>query len=358
MKIKRPTLIINESIVRENIRKMVERANGWNVNFRPHFKTHHSHEIGRWYREAGVTSITVSSVSMARYFMEDGWKDITIAFPYNSLEWEEINDIAGKISLNILIESVEALDHAKEHLSHPLGYFIEIDSGSNRTGLSANDFEVIRELSTGTTDTLTCRGFLSHAGHTYAARSEKEILQIHNRSLKKVLDIRDSIDSRLMISYGDTPSASIAEDFSMIEEVRPGNLVYYDLAQAQIGSCTETDIGVALACPVVSVHPQKGKMVVYGGAVHLSKDRIEVNGRTLFGRVVHFTDHGWKIADDLLVDRLSQEHGVIEGPSEKIKSYKIGDVIGILPVHSCLTSDLMTAQQTLDGKIITKMTKI
>lgn len=358
MSVKRPALIIHEEIVRRNIGRMVKRAQKWNTVFRPHFKTHHSHEIGRWYREAGVTCITVSSVAMAHYFMEDDWNDITIAFPYNPLEWQEVNEIAEKISLNILIESREALDHAKKHLTSQLGYFIEIDTGSNRTGLTINELDLIRELSSATTDILICRGYLSHAGHTYTARSEEQILEIHKQSLTRVLEIRDNVDKNLMISYGDTPSASVADDFSMIEEVRPGNLVYYDLAQAQIGSCRETDIGVALACPVVSLHPQKGKMVVYGGAVHLSKDRIAVNGHTIFGKVVRFYENGWEIIEELVVDRLSQEHGVIEGPAEKIKSFKIGEVIGILPVHSCLTADLMTAQQTLSGKKITKMPKI
>ena len=81
--IKRPTLLVDEAICRENIRWMAEKAARLGVNFRPHFKTHQSKQMGRWFREEGIKSITVSSVSMAKYFNEDGWDDITIAFPLN-----------------------------------------------------------------------------------------------------------------------------------------------------------------------------------------------------------------------------------------------------------------------------------
>ena len=55
-------------------------------HFRPHFKTHNSAFIGNWFRKLGIHSITVSSVSMAKFFSAYGWRDITIAFPVNPLE--------------------------------------------------------------------------------------------------------------------------------------------------------------------------------------------------------------------------------------------------------------------------------
>jgi len=33
----------------------------------------------------------------------------------------------------------------------------------------------------------------------------------------------------LLISYGDTPSCSIAENFDEVDEIRPGNFVFYDV---------------------------------------------------------------------------------------------------------------------------------
>ena len=79
--IKKPTLLLNANQTRKNIQWMVQKAGAEDIRLRPHFKTHQSAVIGEWFREAGVTAITVSSVDMAAYFADHGWKDITIAFP-------------------------------------------------------------------------------------------------------------------------------------------------------------------------------------------------------------------------------------------------------------------------------------
>ena len=78
--IEKPTLILDPTICRANIQRMAERAKRNNVKFRPHSKTHQSAMVSEWFREVGVDAITVSSVEMATYFAENGWKDITIAF--------------------------------------------------------------------------------------------------------------------------------------------------------------------------------------------------------------------------------------------------------------------------------------
>ena len=67
-----PTLVINRSISSNNLDKMIGVANKNNLVLRPHFKTHQSIEIGKWFKQKGVTSITVSSISMAEYFQMNG----------------------------------------------------------------------------------------------------------------------------------------------------------------------------------------------------------------------------------------------------------------------------------------------
>src|SRR5512140_22273 len=93
--IKKPELLLDESKCRRNIRTMADKARSSKVIFRPHFKTHQSLEIGNWFREEGVNSITVSSVTMANHFARAGWKDITIAFPVNLREEKEIEKLSG-----------------------------------------------------------------------------------------------------------------------------------------------------------------------------------------------------------------------------------------------------------------------
>jgi D-serine deaminase-like pyridoxal phosphate-dependent protein len=137
-----------------------------------------------------------------------------------------------------------------------------------------------------------------------------------------------------------------------VDEFRPGNFVFYDLMQHQIGSCAVSDIAVALACPVVAIHDDRSELVVYGGGVHLSKDRMEEQGRTIYGKLVQKTKEGWgDLISGAYVKSVSQEHGIISVMPEDLVNYQIGDYVLIIPVHSCMTADLMRGYTVLDNSL-------
>ena len=50
---------------------------------------------------------------------------------------------------------------------------------------------------------------------------------------------------------------------------------------------------------------------------------------------------------------LSQEHGVLEMTPEVIESISIGDLLVIIPIHSCITANLHSQFQTMGGDILT-----
>jgi len=65
MNITKPTLILDEAKCKTNSAFMADKARRHNLELRPHFKTHQSLEIGRWFKDAGVKKITASSLDMA-----------------------------------------------------------------------------------------------------------------------------------------------------------------------------------------------------------------------------------------------------------------------------------------------------
>ena len=132
----RPTFVINPDRVRKNIEFMAEKARLAGVRFCPHFKTHQSAEIGNWFREFGVESITVSSVEMAEYFANEGWKKITIAFPVNLRELDKINELSKKIELALLAESSSVINHLNHQLKNKVDLWIKINTGYNRSGIA------------------------------------------------------------------------------------------------------------------------------------------------------------------------------------------------------------------------------
>ncbi|WP_299364325.1 alanine racemase [Winogradskyella sp.] len=360
LNITKPTLIIDKSKCLYNIKNMVSKAKRHQLQFRPHFKTHQSLEIGQWFKDYGVEKIAVSSLTMADYFSKE-WNDITVAFPTNILEIETINSLASKITLNLTVENSESVLYLKKHLTHKVNIFIQIDVGYGRTGIAPYNIDdvnfLLEELDN--SPLMKFVGFLSHSGHTYKCDSEECIKDTHSRSLKVINQLKSNYHSRypnMIVSLGDTPSCSVSEDFSGINEIRPGNFVFYDLMQYQIGSNTIKDIAVAVACPIVAKHKNRSEVVIYGGGVHFSKDRLIENGITIYGKVVEKTKNGWsKILANTFVKSLSQEHGIIKVPIQDFDSYRIGDYVLILPVHSCMTVDLMKNYLTTEGQQISTL---
>ncbi|WP_436514410.1 alanine racemase [Ekhidna sp. To15] len=360
MEIRTPTLLVDKKKCLDNIEKMLKKAQKSNAAIRPHFKTHFSAEIGNWFKSKGVEKCTVSSVSMAQYFAENGWNDITIAFPYNPLEASDISALASKINLNILIVSSESLEHALTNISSKVGFYLKIDVGTHRTGIDPRNEKLIAQLISKATDKMEFKGFLAHAGHTYGCKDFEGIKWIFDGATKALTQLKQKFGG--MISYGDTPSCSIMDDLSFCDEMRPGNFVFYDWMQHNIGSCSAEEIAVCLACPVVAVHEERNEILIYGGGVHLSKDRVTEKDRmgkdqTCFGKMVRLEKVGWNPEIKGNVARLSQEHGVIKLSQDEIAHVKVGDLIGVIPVHSCLTADLQAYYLSTEGEKIEKMTK-
>ena len=361
--IEKPTLVLDEERARRNIERMAAKAFKSGVRFRPHFKTHQSAQIGEWFRECGVGSITVSSLDMADYFARHGWRDITVAFPTNILEIAKINRMAEVTDLGLLVESTETAAFLARHVTSKTDVWIKIDVGSLRTGIPWEKPEKVVAVAAEVerAGLMSFRGLLTHAGHAYGATSAEEIVKVYQETADRMTRVRDHLRGEafeeIEVSVGDTPTCTVMEAFGDVDEIRPGNFVFYDLMQLQLGVCSEEEIAVALACPVVAKHEERSEAIVYGGAVHLSREFIcKAGGAQDFGHVALPTKHGWgPLIRGGYVSSLSQEHGVVRLPEEVLRALRVGDVLMVMPVHSCLTANLMKAYRTLDGQIITAM---
>lgn len=356
----KPTLLLDRLKVEKNIGKMSRKSDSTGVVFRPHFKTHQSLDMGRLFRQWSIDKITVSSLSMAEKFAADGWKDITVAFPVNLLELDIINRLAGKIQLNLLVDHKDAVHLLDGRLNHTVNIFIKIDVGNHRAGIhwqeTSQVMDVVKRVETA--EKLTFMGLLTHAGHTYSAKSVDEIEAIHKDSIARLVAIKEALlnegISDCLISVGDTPTCSLMKDFKGVDEIRPGNFVFYDAMQAELGACTYDEISVAVACPVVSKYPERGEIMLYGGGVHFSKEYI-LNERNekVFGYLAEPSLRGWGgVNKACYLSGLSQEHGILKVPYDVMEEVNLGDVLLIYPIHSCFTANLLRSYTTLEGEVL------
>ncbi|MDY6916200.1 MAG: alanine racemase [Candidatus Cloacimonadota bacterium] len=344
--IKIPSLVLDMKRCISNIEKGIEKAKKHNLLFRPHFKTHQSAEIGKWFKDRGVDKITVSSLKMASYFSQSDWNNITLAFPANPLQIRDYNKLSEQCELILTVSTPDFLKYI-EKLSSNIRFYVELDNGYKRSGLEYDSaIEVAQKI-----PEEQLEGFLLHAGDSYNAKSKKDILQLQKNQIELAGRIKKRFPHKIF-STGDTPTFSVAEDFTKIDEIRPGNFVFYDVMQLRLKSCACSQIALAVYCPVVAKYATRNEIVIHGGAVHLSKENLEKQ----YGLVAVAGNEGWNNPlPDTYVKSVSQEHGIISTRSDILQMIEIGDILAILPIHSCLTANLFKRYITTENKVIKKM---
>jgi D-serine deaminase-like pyridoxal phosphate-dependent protein len=255
----------------------------------------------------------------------------------------------------LLIDEGTEIVGLKSRVNGQLNLYLKIDCGTHRTGFDPQDDSGIEEMLNvvKTATNLNFKGFLTHAGHSYRCRSDEEVLEIHRHSKQLMLDLKAKYSSDfpdLQISIGDTPTCSIADEWSGVDEIRPGNFTFYDVMQYHIGSWSFDEIALTMLCPIVSKHKNRNELVIYGGAVHLSKDSIVTDGHVNFGYVRKYGDSNVCLPQNYLKS-LSQEHGIIACTQEFFNQISVGDFIEVFPIHSCLAANEMRGYTDKNGRI-------
>jgi D-serine deaminase-like pyridoxal phosphate-dependent protein len=349
--LQRPVFIIDRRKAMHNIEVMAKKAKLCGVRLRPHVKTHQSAAVASWLRDFGVKSLTVSSFDMADYFVRAGWEDVMMAVPVNINQIPAADALASRCSLHIIVDSVFAAEKLADGIGHSLHVWIETDTGYHRTGVPVENTTLMVEIACVVRQSrfLKLEGILVHDGHTYSATGPEEVRKIFGKSYALLRGALEALKAHgfpgLELSIGDTPTCSVLDVFpAPINEIRPGTFFFYDLTQAATGACQINDIAAAVACPVISKHPERGEVILYGGSVHISKEPIkDRDGSSIYGRISRLNDSQtvWNDKlEDASVISLSQEHGILRGSLEFVDSVNIGETLVILPVHVCTTANL------------------
>lgn len=349
-----PSFIIDRSRLQKNCDAMRVKAERARVTFRPHVKTHKCVEIGRIQQGGRNGAITVSTLAEARYFADAGFDDITYAVPIAPAKLSEVAGLGRSVSrINILVDHIAAL-RAVESFAASNGVtfdvFIKTDCGYHRAGVDPSTEEAV-ELGTAAAASkhVRLRGLLTHAGHSYHARSRDEILAIAHQESSAVTSFASKLADRgvepLVRSVGSTPTLAVAGEFSGCDEVRPGNYVFFDAYQAQLGSCSFDDVAVSVLATVVGVYPAQQKVIVDAGSLAITRE-------SGFGAVP-----GGGVVCDLSLRQLpltlasmSQEHGQLAGASAA--DMTIGEKVRIVPNHSCITAAMFDRYYVIEGDAV------
>jgi D-serine deaminase-like pyridoxal phosphate-dependent protein len=352
-----PFFVVDRAIARRNADRIRSKAERNGVILRPHVKTHKTIEGARLQLGAETGPITVSTIAEAEDFADHGFEDITYAVPIAPSKLGRCAALGGRVSrLNLLVDNVvavEAMEGFARANDVTFDVFLKIDCGYHRAGVQPSDPEALRlARMLDESSVLRFRGLLTHAGHSYHARSREEIVPIaaeEQRSLSAfAATLRETSIDVLCRSVGSTPTMAVAESIDA-DEIRPGNYLFHDAFQATIGSCGLGDCAAWVAATVVGAYPDRREAILDCGSLALSKDAgaTHVEPDPGFGIVTDLAG----VRSDCRLRSLSQEHGILEFASSDVPP--VGTVLRIIPNHSCLTAALHDSYVVVeDGEVV------
>ena len=355
--LKTPSLLLDAARVGRNAERMSARARELGASLRPHVKTHKCVEVARIQARGHAGGLTVSTLAEARAFLRHGFKDITYAVPVEPGKFDEALSLARECErFALLTDDAEVppqLDAAARRAGLNIDLFLKIDCGYHRCGVDP-DSPAALETARRIFDARDLRfaGLLTHAGHSYHARTKEGLLSI----ARAERDVTTALAERLraagvevpVVSVGSTPTMTHVDHLAGVDEARPGNYIFFDAFQATLGSCGFEDCALTVLASVVHRDRSRRKVVLDAGAIALSKDGgpAEFDPACGFGRVLDLEgrDTGLRVAS------LSQEHGLIEGVTEDmLDRLRVGTRVRVLANHSCLTAAQHDRYHVIEG---------
>ena len=113
-----------------------------------------------------------------------------------------------------------------------------------------------------------------------------------------------------VVSVGSTPTATFAESFDGVTEVRTGVYMFQDLVMAGLGVCAIDDIAISVLASVIGHQRDKNWIITDAGWMAMSRDRGTQKQKIDQGYGVVCDAAGMPI-DDLIVVDANQEHGIV-----------------------------------------------
>lgn len=342
---KTPFLYLDYDKLKNNIDEMAALATANDTDLRPHCKSHKTVEIARLQMDCGASGITASTLKEVAMLLEAGIPSVTLAYPLVDRESVERYQLLSRLGeLRTIVLDIEHACFLAEQFTfdRPLTAYLKVDTGLHRLGVQTSAVEEqvsrISEL-----ENIRLIGLLTHGGHSY-----KGLSPLSETAYEEAHGLLDNNSSRLVTSCGSTPTARELLKIPGVAELRPGNYVFYDRTMLSLGVAELEDCSLFLKTTVLANYTDH--LVIDAGSKSLSSD-AGVHGNT------NIPGYGLILEDQsLVIERLSEEHGIVTGPG--IKALKPGERLTILPNHACAMVNLFDEMNVFQNDTLIDSYKI
>jgi D-serine deaminase-like pyridoxal phosphate-dependent protein len=341
---------VDEEILHRNIATMAAFARSVGVNLRPHIKTHKTVQIARLQVAAGAIGVTCAKVGEAEVMVnEAGIHDVLLAYPtIGNPKIRRLKPLLKKARIVVAVDSIEAATMLSAAFADEdnlrLEVMLEVNTGQNRSGVMVGDEAVEKALLIARMANLELVGIMTHEGQVNSAgpdEIERLAIEAGMALVQTAERIREHGIPLPTVSVGSTPAATFTPTVSGITEMRPGTYVFNDNSVFKNGRIGPQDCAARFVATVVS-RAAADRCVLDTGAKSLAMDPSRSH-----------KGHGYVVGHpDVVISKLSEEHGVCELPAGE-EGFNVGDRVEIIPNHICPTVNLMDEMLIArDGKII------
>lgn len=320
-----PMPVIDEDRLAANILKAQSYLDEHGKAFRPHIKTHKIPAIARQQLQAGAIGINCQKVSEAEVFADAGFDDILITFNIlGAAKLSRLKALNARVGrLSVVVDSAATIAGLAGTFDteKPLAVLVECDTGGKRCGVQTPEAALVLAEKIDTAPGLVFKGIL-----TYPAPGGAEKVESFIRETMALLAAK-SIECPVR-SSGGSPDFYAAHLVPSATEHRAGTYVYNDRAMLRAGHCAAGDLAMHVLATVVS-RPTPDRAVLDCGSKALTSDLL---GFSDYGLIEGY--EGAKIIS------LSEEHAVVDLSGCTSGRPEIGDVVKVVPNHTCVVSNL------------------
>jgi D-serine deaminase-like pyridoxal phosphate-dependent protein len=320
-----PEPIVVIDTLHRNVSRMQEFADARGLHLRPHVKTHKCIEIGRLQTDAGARGITAGTVREAEVFAAEGFTDIFLAYPIWAAGSKpaRIRHLAESIRLRVGVDTRAAIDRLADSMHGAparLEVVVEVDCGAHRSGVAP---EVAGELARYAAKVgLEPVGVYTYPGQGGSSRDARR--PAADEQLAALETAVGSLQAAgiepVVVSAGSTPTVEYS-DRAPITEIRPGEYVFADLDNVQLGACAPDEVALFVAATVVS-DTMPDHVIVDVGTKALGREGNPDKG---YGTALG-------IGDGRLL-KLNEYHGYLAvDPADRPA---VGTVLPVVPNHVC-----------------------
>ena len=335
---------------------MQAAASARHLQLRPHAKTHKSLEMAKRQIAGGAAGICCAKLGEAEIFAAAGIENIRLPYPLNPVNAERVVDLLDRTRLSFIVDHWDVARGWSDRMAREgcaVDVLVKVDSGFHRCGIDPSQEDAAEFVArVAGLPGLRFRGLLSHAGHGYGAASEAAMRAIAEAEAQLLTSLADRVRSLGVeveeISVGATPTARFSVHQPGLTEMRPGNYIYFDRTQVGLGAAAWDDCALTVLARVVT-KPSGDRIILDSGSKTLTNDLARgFTPAPGYGSVLQSIDGTQRPDDELVIERLSEEHANVRvtGGTHRLEP---GDLVRIVPNHSCVVSNLVDSAWLVDG---------